>query len=331
MKKKKLVYVIVGFLVALGMLPLFSGCSEGRIVYALGDDGEHYYIYASLTNVSEAAFEGICPYYSEETGPVNEPLEGTLPVTTIGTMGFLGCNKLKNIAVPDFITTIGYSAFAYCTNLKSITLPASLKSVPYGIFGGDNSLFYVDIPEGVERIESYAFYFSHLHEIVIPSSVTYLGEGAFYRCDYLTSVEIYADIDTIPYGTFCSCMSLEDVTLPATIKEIKGYDLLNGNGEVISEDDVIHYVYGAENDTENANYEDNVRESIPAFYYGYLDAGSDTITFDYELKNLWFLGTEAELHAVVIGDYNVCLTESSVLTVHCMENGEWKTFDSWRF
>lgn len=314
------------------MIPFFTGCAMGEIVYVLSDDGDHYYVYASNSRVTEDAFEGICPYYSEETGPVDEPLEGTLPVTSIAAMGFMGCSKLTNIVVPDFITRIDYSAFAYCTNLKSVVLPSGLKTVPYGIFGGCNSLFFVDIPESVETIAPYAFYLSHLHEIIIPSTVTSLGEGAFYRCEYLTSVEIYADIDTIPYATFCSCQSLKDVTLPATIKEIKGYDLLNGNGEVITEDDVIHYVYGEENDTENPNYEDNTKESIPAFYYGYLEAGSETITFDYELENLWFMGTEAQLREVVVGEYNVCLTESTKLTVHCMDgNGEWADFDNWRF
>ncbi|MCD8206920.1 MAG: leucine-rich repeat domain-containing protein [Bacteroidales bacterium] len=330
MVKKKILSVCLGVIVALCAMPFFTGCVAGEIVYVLSEDEDHYFVYASKANLSEEAFAGICPYYSEETGPVAEYVEGTLPVTSIAAMGFSGCTKLKEIVVPDFITNIGYSAFAYCTGLCSLTLPSSLKIIPYGMIGGCNSLKYLEIPDGVERIETNAFYASHIKSITIPESVTYMGEGVFYRADYLESATIYANIDTVPYGTFCSCPNLRELTLPATVKEIKGYELVNGNGEVISEDDVIHYQYGAENDTEDPNYEDNVTETVPAFYYSSLEAGSNTITFDYELETLYFLGTEKELNEIVVGEYNICLTDSTVLTVYCWEDDDWKEV-KWNF
>lgn len=333
MKKKVSVIFFAVCLAVCLMVPLFTGCATGEIVYCLSEEGDHYFVYASRTNISEEAFNGICPYYSEETGPVTEPLEGTLPVTSIAGQGFFGCSKFKNIEVPDFITNIGYSAFAYCQSLESFKFPdnENFKTVPYGIFGGDKCLNQVEIPETVERIEAYAFYSSCLYEVTIPASVTYMGAGVFYRDEYLTKADIYAQIDAVPYATFCSCMRLEEVTLSSTIKEIKGYEYVNKENKVISEDDIIpSSAMATDEEKADPNYEDNVSETVPAFYYTYLESGSDTITFDYELQRLYYLGTEAELNDVVVGEYNVCLTESTVLTVYCWEDGAWKEVN-WNF
>ena len=49
----------------------------------------------------------------------------------------------------------------------------------------------VELPEGLETIESYAFGYCHsLTQVHIPSSVKSLGAGAFYKCNALEVVEL---------------------------------------------------------------------------------------------------------------------------------------------
>ncbi len=55
-------------------------------------------------------------------------------------------------------------------------------------------------------------------EIVIPSCVTTIGDGAFYSCDKLTTVTIPDSVTTIANGAFLGCKSLTSVTIPRNCK-----------------------------------------------------------------------------------------------------------------
>lgn len=121
---------------------------------------------------------------------------------------------LESIIIPDRVTSIGYHAFEYCEGLRYIALPKSLSScegdifafnpllikagpvgseaniefnwetaIPAGVFCGCSDLENVVIPEGITKINSYAFMDTHsMTEIWIPRSVSQIREDAFnYR------------------------------------------------------------------------------------------------------------------------------------------------------
>ena len=78
---------------------------------------------------------------------------------------------------PDDLGTGRYS------NLKTITLPDTLKSIDDYAFFGIFSLETVQMQNGVEYIGESAFDHCHIQNIVIPSTVKTLGNGAFHDCN----------------------------------------------------------------------------------------------------------------------------------------------------
>ena len=71
----------------------------------------------------------------------------------------------------------------------------------------------VVIPDSVTSIGNYAFHYcTSLTSVTIPDSVTSIGSGAFYSCDSLTSVTIPDSVTSIGHYAFRYCTSLTSVT-----------------------------------------------------------------------------------------------------------------------
>ena len=78
----------------------------------------------------------------------------------------------------------------------------------------------VVIPDGVERISNDVFYDSEsraiIHEVVIPNSVTSIGDGAFQNCKGITSLTIPAIINFNFNTSFSGCTSISHFKLTGT-------------------------------------------------------------------------------------------------------------------
>ncbi len=141
-------------------------------------------------------------------------------VTTIGESAFSGCDALETVTVPSGVKTIGALAFVNCIALKTITIPDSVTAIGQDAFyetvyyndvnNWKNGALYIDnhlikledtfsgaytVRAGTKTITSAAFSFcTALKTIVIPDSVTTIGEEAFYGCTALKNVW-YTDAD----------------------------------------------------------------------------------------------------------------------------------------
>ena len=62
-----------------------------------------------------------------------------------------------------------------------------------------------------------------LKEIIIPDSVTTIGDWAFYNCSNLTSVTIGDSVTSIGYSAFYNCSNLTNVTIPDSVTTIGNY------------------------------------------------------------------------------------------------------------
>ena len=88
-------------------------------------------------------------------------------------------------------------------------------------FSGCDSLSEIVIPSSVTSIGDWAFYGCRsLSEIVIPSSVTSIGDLAFDNCSSLSEIVIPSSVTSIGDGAFHGCPSLSEIVIPSSVTSI---------------------------------------------------------------------------------------------------------------
>ena len=79
----------------------------------------------------------------------------------------------------------------------------------------------VVIPDSVTKIGDNTFQsIQHITSIVIPSSVKRIGFGAFYNCSKLEQIVLPDTIRSIEDNTFEYCINLKNITIPENVTKI---------------------------------------------------------------------------------------------------------------
>ena len=147
-------------------------------------------------------------------------------VTKIGSFAFDGCSGLTSIEIPVGVTEIGSFAFDDCSGLTGIKIPSSVTSIGnrafYGCSGLTSIVVEVDNTVYDSRDDCNAIIIKETNTLIhgckntkIPSSVTRIGERAFWDCSELTSIEIPSSVTRIGYGAFEGCSGLTSITVEA--------------------------------------------------------------------------------------------------------------------
>lgn len=94
------------------------------------------------------------------------------------------------------------------------------------------SLRSLVIPNSVTSIGESAFSFcSSLKSIVLPDGITSIGDETFFGCSSLASLVIPDGVTSIGNGAFAYCGSLKNLVLPESVVSIKGNLFCKWNGE----------------------------------------------------------------------------------------------------
>ena len=215
----------VSFSILLAAVLCLMGTKAQAYDIAVENDGVTiYYNYINDATELEVTYETTS--YNSYRGDVAIPEEVTyenniLRVTSIGMYAFSGCNSLTSVTIGSGVTSIGVQAFSGCSNLTSITIGKNVTSIGILPFSGCNSLSSVYISDldtwckiTFFNQESNPLYFAHhlflngeeIQELVIPNSVTSIGNYAFYRCSSLTSVTIPNSVTSIGNAAFWDCI-----------------------------------------------------------------------------------------------------------------------------
>ncbi len=130
---------------------------------------------------------------------------------------------LKRIILPDNIKSIGGGAFVYAVRLEEINLPKGLRELGSYTFSDCTSLKTspLQVPEGVTEIPPMCFKDCRsLDEVVLPSTIKKIGEGAFFQAK-LKHINLPEGLTTLDHQAFYAS-DLEEVSLPSTCMEFKG-------------------------------------------------------------------------------------------------------------
>ena len=142
-------------------------------------------------------------------------------VTTIGDYAFSDSSYLEDVKIADTVLSIGMNAFQNCGNLGELTIPASVTYIYCGryAFGygtrivvDENNVCYSSDESGVlfDKEKHTLLYVPQglSGEYAIPDGVTTLPDLIFEDCEYLTGVIIPSSVTDIGNGVFHGCSEL---------------------------------------------------------------------------------------------------------------------------
>ncbi len=176
-------------------------------------------------------------------------------VSAINSCAFDGCSELVSVQLPPRLESIGYYAFRG-TYITSITIPKTVTSCSEdysdnGPFAGATQVKTVIFEDGMEKIPDYVLesddYTSYVEKVVIPASVTEIGDYSFYKCNNITIygytnsyAETYANENNIPFmdmgemesGGYDSYI----VGSLSSVDALEGIVTINGTTYSVSED-----------------------------------------------------------------------------------------------
>ena len=167
---------------------------------------------------------------------IPEEIEG-VAVTGIQGYAFSGCTDLSSVYIPASIKTMQSGVFRGCSKLLRIDVDntsTSYKSIDGVLYTSDMELYAYPtgkegssytLETGTKSVWPYAFSGASIESIVLPHTVTEIGQGAFNGAK-LKSVELPDSVTTVGEGVFSSCKELVSAKLSQNLKSLS-YNMFN--------------------------------------------------------------------------------------------------------
>ncbi|MBQ2704610.1 MAG: leucine-rich repeat domain-containing protein [Clostridia bacterium] len=219
----------------------FCDCTSATTIYL--PQGLEYIGISAFSNSGfyndKSNWQGDALYYGDYL--IKYDTNGSAYVVKDGTQliaggAFQNC-VTSRVVLPDGLKYICDYAFDGCANITRIIIPSSVIQVGDNAFRGCQSLSGVYITDLAAWCNTYFYgYYSNplsfgeklylngklVTNLVIPASVTSIGQYAFIGCTSITSVTIPETVTAIGECAFLDCSSIESVVIPETVTEIGG-------------------------------------------------------------------------------------------------------------
>ena len=142
----------------------------------------------------------------------------------IGQSPFTDNENIRSLVVSDGITGIGKSVFERCVNMETASFPQSLTAIGERAFfmfshGGLKELV---IPASVTTLGEKAFVDQDITSVTLPATLTTLGTYIFMGCTRLTTARV--ECSELPGSCFVQC-GLTSLTLSRNVKKVCSHAL----------------------------------------------------------------------------------------------------------
>ena len=209
---------------------------------------------ASVKRIEGSAFDSCTSLLSVTFAPGSQ-------CTMLGGSSFARCTALSSLEIPASVTSLSASSFTDCTSLYEVEGGIAYIGT-WAIRCINTNARYLVIREGTEKIACDALWLLNLLEIWIPSSVSYIVEGAIggrnltlisVAADnpYYTSIDgdlyskdgktllrhcegkgttvyqVPSTVTRIGGSAFWNCSSLTAIAIPSSVTSIGEYAFLN--------------------------------------------------------------------------------------------------------
>ena len=204
-------------------------------------------------------------------------------LTTFGRECFAVNCGLESFAFPVGTTEIPEGCFYQCSRLKSVTLPETVTTIGKDAFRSCNNLTAMNLPRSLRTVEESGLAgVGWQGTLRLPEGLTTLGKNALSFLD-VEELILPESLRQIGEGAFRSCRDLKRITLPSGLTEIPDYAFADCSA------------------LEEITLPASIRKIGENVFYG------------TSVKDVYYLGTEAQWKQVSVASPNAGLLDGSTL------------------
>ncbi len=214
-------------------------------------------------------------------------------VTVIGNSAFKDAPIVGDLVIPEGIWIIEDFAFDGCNEITSLYIPESVYGIRTNSFNNCTGIKSIVVDSNNDTYDSRencnAIIDSYRNELVIgcdntiiPDTVTKIGDFAFANCKDMESIVIPNSVTGIGSSAFNECYSLKTIEIPESVTYINPYTF------------------------KGCTYLESVILPVNINFAWY------SFEHCYNLRDVYYRGTEAQWRNIIIPEYNECLLNANV-------------------
>lgn len=191
----------------------FNGCTAlNNIVMPSTVKAIYNYVFENCTSLSNITLNEGCTTLGNHVFK-NCPLAAVTFPKTLGSIdewAFEG-TKLETVDLSNTqITRLPKGCFYNCQQLSDVKLPIALTDIGECAFY-KSVIASITFPSSLQKIDAWAFQFTQLTNVVIPTKTGHIGDGAFSDNANLNTVVVNGLECYLAVSAFANCPTLTDV------------------------------------------------------------------------------------------------------------------------